>query len=130
MADIRVRGRMVVDAKRGVAGDKDIVSFRFRSDEVRNKGSRDNPDYVDLGNYFDVTVWRKEILDGVASLKKGDRVRIEGRMTTSHWTDGEDQHFDLKIDADEVNPYIRDLESLNYKARKGSKSETSEAAHA
>lgn len=129
MAQISVRGRLVDDPVRRKPTDSELVSFRFRSDEHRKGNGSGDSEYIDMGNFFDVTVWREDLLDGVCLLKKGDRVIVDGRMMSHHWTDdkGTDR-YELQITAREISPYLKDLKDVNYKPR-GQSSENQKDEH-
>ena len=53
--------------------------------------------------WFKVTVWRGQAEHVATSLRKGDRVMVEGRLTQHSWTDSKGElRTDLEIDASEV----------------------------
>lgn len=67
-----------------------------------------NGEQVEDTSFFDVTCWR-DLADNVsASISKGDRVIVYGRLEQRQWeTDQGDKRSKVEIIADEVAPSLR-----------------------
>ncbi|MDZ7674686.1 MAG: single-stranded DNA-binding protein [Acidimicrobiales bacterium] len=67
-----------------------------------------NGEQVEDTSFFDITCWR-DLADNVsASISKGDRVIVYGRLEQRQWeTDQGDKRSKVEIIADEVAPSLR-----------------------
>jgi len=84
-------------------------------------------EYDDLGFWVQVSVWGAFAESTAKLLKKGDRVYLPGNLYQSTWPDKNDPEKEnsmLKINTNLIFPYLPDIESLQYKARKSSSAQT------
>ncbi len=93
MNSVNITGRLTSAPElRHTGNDTAVTTMRLAIN-----GRNDRVDFID------VTVWGK-LGEAVAEHKsKGDQVAVSGRITTSEWTDNDDQrHVRVSITADEV----------------------------
>jgi len=83
------------------AGDLKITSFRVASNQRRFDRGRDR--WVDgETNWYTVTTFRQLALNVAASVVKGDRVVVTGRLKVRDWEAGEKSGTNVEIEADAV----------------------------
>jgi len=83
------------------AGDLKITSFRIASNQRRFDRGRDR--WVDgETNWYTVTTFRQLALNVAASVMKGDRVVVTGRLKVRDWEAGEKSGTNVEIEADAV----------------------------
>ena len=97
---ITVSGTVATDPRHVVAeGNVDITSFRLASPQRywdRKRGA-----FVENEvNWYTVTAFRRLAAHAVASLHKGERVLVRGRVRVRTWTDGERSGRSIEIEAD------------------------------
>lgn len=83
-----------------------VVNFRVASaqrwfDKTNEKWVEGEP------NWFTVAAYRSLATHAAASLHKGDRVIVHGKLRVRHWKDGERRGTNVDIDADAVGPDLR-----------------------
>jgi len=68
-----------------------------------------NGQQVEQVSYFDVTVWREQAENVAASVSKGMRVMVQGRLDQRSWDDQQTgaKRSKVEIIADEVAPSLR-----------------------
>ncbi len=78
-----------------------ITSFRLASQQRRY--DRAQGKWVDADtNWFTVTAFRQLAENAQASLSKGDRVIVRGRLRMRDWTSGERSGVTVEIEADAI----------------------------
>lgn len=76
-----------------------VTSFRLASNLRRF--DRKKNEWVDAGtNWYTVSSYRQLALNIVASVHKGDRVLVTGRLRIRAWGDGEKKGLNIDLDAD------------------------------
>ena len=120
MAEINGVGNLGADPVLKYIGedsDKPVAELRVYLSSSR-KGK--DGEWVDRGEWFDVSVWGLCAEPATRMLSKGDRVYLEGTFGVDRWMDDEGEKCKkLKIDANLVLPWLPSLESVAYKPRKG-----------
>jgi len=80
-----------------------IVSFRLASSQRRY--DRVKGVWVDADtNWYTVTAFRQLAENACASLAKGDRVIVSGRLRVRAWENGERSGTTVEVDADSLGP--------------------------
>ncbi|BDZ49963.1 hypothetical protein GCM10025867_22040 [Frondihabitans sucicola] len=80
-----------------------IVSFRLASSQRRYDRTRNA--WVDADtNWYSVTAFRQLADNASASLAKGDRVIVAGRLRVRSWENGEKSGTAVEVDADALGP--------------------------
>lgn len=78
-----------------------VTSFRLASQLGRF--DRERGAWVDLGtNWYTVTAFRRLAEHAAASLEKGDRVIVQGRLRIRSWESGDRSGTTVEIDADAI----------------------------
>lgn len=78
-----------------------ITSFRLASSQRRFDRSQEK--WVDTDtNWYTVTAFRQLALNSNASLEKGQRVIVSGRLKIRGWESGEKSGTTIEIDADSI----------------------------
>lgn len=73
---------------------------------IRNSQTNEWEDKLD--GYFTVNIWRDHAENVAESLKKGDRVLVQGRLTSRSYEDSSGQtKWVTEIEADEICPSLR-----------------------
>ncbi|MEO7350178.1 MAG: single-stranded DNA-binding protein [Terrimesophilobacter sp.] len=76
-----------------------VTSFRLASNLRRFDRKRN--EWVDAGtNWYTVSSYRQLALNVVASVHKGDRVLVTGRLRIREWGDGDKKGLNIDLDAD------------------------------
>jgi len=103
---VSVSGNLVADPElRYTNNGATICGLRLAVNRRWNK----NGEWEEETSYFDVTAWAQLAENCAASLTKGMRVNISGRLEEQRWEDKETQEPRRKvvIIADEVSPSLR-----------------------
>jgi single-strand DNA-binding protein len=106
-SDVRLTGNVTRDpdlrfTPAGVA----VCNFGVAVNERRLDKATDK--WVDvLAGFFDVTVWREPAENVTASISKGDRVVVLGRLVTDSYEKDGATHNRTKVEADEVAVSLR-----------------------
>lgn len=84
----------------------DVVNLRVASaqrwyDKANEKWVEGEP------NWFTVAAYRSLAVHAAASLHKGDRVIVHGKLRVRHWKDGERRGVNVEVDADALGPDLR-----------------------
>ena len=128
MAEIKGVGNLGSELQLKYIGenkDKPVAECRvYLSSARRDKEG----EWVDRGEWFDVSVWGPCAEPAAKLLTKGDRIYLEGALGTDRWEDPEsgEPRSKLKIDANLMLPWLPYLDSLAYKPRKGVVSDENE----
>lgn len=78
-----------------------ITSFRMAS--ISRRFNRETGAWEDnQPNWFTVNCYRKIAEHAAASLKKGDRIVVRGRLRIRDWDNGERSGTSMEIDADSI----------------------------
>lgn len=101
---ITVTGLVATPIKHNITTEGlDISSFRLASSHRRY--DRATGSWVDGDtNWFSVTAFRQLGANVHASIEKGHRVVVTGRLRVREWTDGERTGRDVEIVADALGP--------------------------
>ena len=84
-------------------------------------------EWIDRGEWFDVSVWGPCAEPGAKQLGKGNRVYLEGTFGVDRWEDDKgEERSNFKIDANLMLPWLPYLESVIYKPHKGVASDETE----
>jgi len=99
---ITVTGVIATEPKHVVTReDLRITSFRLASQQRRY--DRAQAKWVDAEtNWFTVTAFRGLAENAEASLRKGERVLVHGRLRVRGWTSGEKSGITIEIEADAI----------------------------
>ena len=99
---ITVGGVIATEPKHVVTTDGlKITSFRLASQQRRF--DRAQSKWIDAEtNWFTVTAFRQLAENAQASLNKGDRVLVRGRLRMRDWTSGERTGITIEIEADGI----------------------------
>lgn len=75
---------------------------------VNRSRKLDNGEWEDVPNFFDVSVWDVQAQNVMASLRKGDRVIVQGELRWSKWKDkdGNDRQS-ISVNATNIGPALR-----------------------
>ena len=83
-SDVTLVGNICNDLRLRAAGDKRVVDFRVAcTRRTQVDGEWKDADTVFIG----VTAWERLAVNVAASLQKGDRVLVQGRLRDDSWTD-------------------------------------------
>lgn len=78
-----------------------VTSFRLASKQRRF--DRAESRFVDgETNWYSVSAWRQLAVNAVASLEKGDRVIVTGRLKVQSWENGGRTGLNVEIDAESI----------------------------
>lgn len=102
-ANVTIVGNIVRDPElRTTSTGKSVVNFSVAYTPMQPDGSQGE------ANYYDVTAWQYLADNLAASLKKGDRVMINGRLRQDKWVNeaGENRSR-LVVVADEIGASLR-----------------------
>jgi single-strand DNA-binding protein len=78
--------------------------------------------------YVDLNVWGEQAEHVADSLRKGDRVVVQGRWTTRSYTAGGEERRKLEVVVDEIGPSLRWATALPTKTNQPSqRADTSQA---
>ncbi|MFT4123246.1 MAG: single-stranded DNA-binding protein [Microbacteriaceae bacterium] len=99
---ITVVGFIATDPRHLVTGEAlPITSFRLAS--TSRRFDRGSSSWVDgETNWFTVNAFRQLALNANASLRKGDRVVVSGRLRVRGWAAGDKSGTAVEIDADAI----------------------------
>lgn len=99
---ITATGIVATEPRRVRTGEAlEITSFRLASSQRRYNKSTNAWEYTD-SNWFTVTAFRRLARNAAASIRKGDRVIVTGRMRVSNWKTPEKSGTTVEIDADSL----------------------------
>jgi single-strand DNA-binding protein len=80
-----------------------ITSFRLASSSRRYDRSKKT--WVDgETNWFTITAFRQLAINSAASISKGDRIVVAGRLKVRDWDNGERSGTSVEIEADSLGP--------------------------
>lgn len=83
-----------------------LCTFRLANGERRYDA--DKKTWVDgHTNWFTVNAYRSLAVNALASLNKGDRVMVFGRLRVKQWEAGEKSGTSVEIDAEALGPELR-----------------------
>lgn len=104
---ITIVGNIASDPRKTTtASGIDVTSFRVASEQRRFDKSTEK--WIDgEPNWFTVTAYRALAVNAGASLHKGDRVIVRGRLRLRAWVDGERKGTAVEIDAEALGPELR-----------------------
>lgn len=89
-------------------GDSGIPRVRFRlANDCRERDPRTGEWRDGETSFYSVTAFRALGEHAYASLRKGDRVIVTGRLRISEWVDGELKRSSADITADALGPDLR-----------------------
>ena len=99
---ITVTGLVATAPRHLVTGEGlPITSFRLASSQRRFDRSQER--WVDgETNWYTITGFRQLAINAAASVKKGDRVVVVGRLKIRDWENGERSGTTIEIDADSL----------------------------
>lgn len=100
---VTVRGVVGVEPHDVGSGGVRVLKFRLASNQSRYNAS--TRQWEDVGtNWFNVAAFRALASNVAASVHKGDRVIVTGRLRITTWTNGEKSGTSADIDADTIGP--------------------------
>lgn len=98
---ITITGNLAEDPRRFTGGGVCITTFRVASQQRRF--DRATQQWVDADtNWYSVSAYRSLAENAHASLHKGDRVVVSGRLRLRPWDNGTKKGIAVEIDADAV----------------------------
>lgn len=107
-----------------------VADMRVFFDEF---GQNDDGDIVQKGGFFmGVSIWGKKGEDAARLLRKGARVRVDGRLEQFNYKDKETGELTpaFQIIADDINLALSRVESITFTAKRFNPEQTSEQASA
>lgn len=98
--------------------DKKVAELRVMFDEFKPDG--DGGFKPNGGLWLNVSVWGKRAETAAALLRKGARVRVDGRLTEQQWTDKETgvERTAHSIVADDITLSLSRIESVTFKPKR------------
>lgn len=101
---ITVLGTIATEPRHLITGEGlAIVSFRLASPQQRNSPG-DDQEAEASSNWYTITGYRRLAINAAASLRKGDRVIVTGRLRLREWTAGDASGTTAEIEADAIGP--------------------------
>lgn len=101
---ITVVGSVGTDPERRQTSDGSPV-LGFRLAARRSHRDRETGQWVDDGtSWYRVSAYRALAENGLASIRKGDRVIVSGRLKLREWEAGDRRGTEAEIDADALGP--------------------------
>ncbi|MAP64365.1 MAG: single-stranded DNA-binding protein [Microbacterium sp.] len=101
---ITVLGTIATEPRHLVTGEGlAIVSFRLASPQRRSSPGDDQMAEA-CSNWYTITGYRRLAVNAAASLRKGDRVIVTGRLRLREWTAGGASGTTVEIEADTLGP--------------------------
>ncbi len=103
MSDTITVGGMIATEPKHVVTREDLRITSFRLASQQRRYDRAQGKWVDAEtNWFTVTAFRGLAENAEASLRKGDRVIVRGRLRVRGWTSGEKSGTTVEIEADAI----------------------------
>jgi len=100
---IAVTGVIATDPRNVVIKDGGLPVTSFRLASQQRRFDREQGRWVDTEtNWFTVTAFRALAENAGASLRKGDRIVVRGRLRMREWTTGERSGLNVEIEADAI----------------------------
>ncbi|HWK19375.1 MAG TPA: single-stranded DNA-binding protein [Microbacteriaceae bacterium] len=100
---IAVTGVIATDPRNVVVKDGGLPVTSFRLASQQRRFDREQGRWVDTEtNWFTVTAFRALAENAGASLHKGDRIVVRGRLRMREWTNGERSGLNVEIEADAI----------------------------
>ena len=100
---IAVTGVIATDPRNVVIKDGGLPVTSFRLASQQRRFDREQGRWVDTEtNWFTVTAFRALAENAGASLHKGDRIVVRGRLRMREWTNGERSGLNVEIEADAI----------------------------
>lgn len=100
---IAVTGVIATDPRNVVIKDGGLPVTSFRLASQQRRFDREQGRWVDTEtNWFTVTAFRALAENAGASLHKGDRIVVRGRLRMREWTTGERSGLNVEIEADAI----------------------------
>lgn len=94
-----VRGNVATDPDHQVS-ESGVPRTKFRIASTRRRWDKEIGQYVDSGtSWINVTCWRGLAVNTAVSLRKGQPVVIQGRLSVRDWEDGERRGTSVDLDA-------------------------------
>ena len=99
---VSIRGLIATTPRQVVTeSGLNVISFRLAS-SYRKFDSEKNTWVTGETNWFTVSAFRKLAINSGASLAKGDRVIVQGKLRIRDWDNGERSGTSVEIDADAI----------------------------
>lgn len=107
MADLVVTGNLTGDPiLRTTSSGRAVVNFRLLETRQKPDGEGGWVDDTPLG--LDCTAWAGLAENVAASLHRGDRVTVRGRLVPTEWTQDDGQkRYGVNLVAEDVGPSLR-----------------------
>ena len=104
---VTIVGNLTADPElRYTSGGAAVVRLSLASN--RRWKPRDSDEWNEQVSFFDVVAWATLAENSAATLTKGDRVVVTGRLEQSTWTTAEGENRSkVQIVADEIAPSLR-----------------------
>jgi single-strand DNA-binding protein len=97
--------------------DRAVMEMRIFFDAYKSDG---DGNYEQVGGFWmNASLWGPRAESASKLLRKGARVRVEGRLKEQEWEDKETGEIKkrMQLDADEVFVSLSRVESITYKAK-------------
>ncbi len=92
---------LIATAPRHIVTSEGLAITSFRLASSQRRFDRGRSEWVDgETNWYTVTGFRKLAINAAASLQKGDRVVVSGRLRIRDWSQGERAGTTVEIEAD------------------------------
>ncbi len=99
---VSIRGLIATTPRQVVTeSGLNVISFRLAS-SYRKFDSEKNTWVTGETNWFTISAFRKLAINSGASLAKGDRVIVQGKLRIRDWDNGERSGTSVEIDADAI----------------------------
>lgn len=103
MTDTMTITGLVATAPRNLTTTEGYALTSFRLASNRRKFDRQQKAWVDAGtNWYTVSAYRQLATNVGASVQKGDRVIVTGRLRIRDWESGERRGTNIELDADSL----------------------------
>lgn len=101
-ATVTIIGNLTADPElRSTNSGKDVVNFSVAYSPTRPDGSKGEV------SFYNCTAWEYLAVNLAASLRKGDRVVVIGRLRQDRWEQDGEKRQKMTITVDEIAPSLR-----------------------
>jgi single-strand DNA-binding protein len=94
---------LVATAPRHIVTNEGLTISSFRLASAQRRFDRSTERWIDVDtNWYTITAFRQLGVNCVASIRKGDRVMVSGRLKIREWENGERTGTTIDIEADAI----------------------------
>ncbi len=103
MTDTITLTGLVATEPRHIVTSESLAITNFRLASAQRKFDRAQDRWVDVDtNWYTITSFRQLAINSAASIKKGERVVVTGRLRIREWDNGERNGMNIDIEADAI----------------------------